>query len=156
MDSYTVKRTLPSDTSYRIMSECSFTILNQKDIIFNQYGCSGTIESKFQDEEKLSDWWFISDCAPHYDKVKGEEGNWLPNKIRTFNFINPTIIWGKMWGDDEKMYCHHYSDDFKRTPDEIYFKVTYKFISVDGEYAGEMKFDLMDEWKNCQKELGLR
>ncbi len=45
---------------------------------------------------------------------------------------------------------------FKRTPLSLILVINYKAISVDKEYTKTISYDILDSWKECQTELGLR
>ena len=45
---------------------------------------------------------------------------------------------------------------FQRTPEEIYYVVSYKFMSVDGEISNSIRYNILEQWKQYQTKIGLR
>lgn len=64
---------------------------------------------------------------------------WLPDSTRTFYF---SIF----------LLRKH----FERTPANVNFEFHYKIKGVDGEYENSETFDILEPWKQFQRELGLR
>ena len=74
---------------------------------------------------------------------------WKPKEDRILKFNIP----------NDAVYTYELSIgkfEFQRTPQQVIFALKYKAISVDGEYADIIRFDVKDSWKEYQKELGLR
>lgn len=84
----------------------------------------------------------------HRDKEK-----WLPGQTKSFDLTLSNTCWTPDFGLEEIAFPDF---TFERTPDKVEFIAAYKFVGIDGEYANEIKIDMLDLWKEHQTQIGLR
>lgn len=76
---------------------------------------------------------------------------WLHGDSLRFLFTLPQM------GDGASDACSPFSKrNFERTPNYIFLSVDLITVSVDQEFQETFRFDILDLWKDFQKELGLR
>ena len=71
---------------------------------------------------------------------------WLPNEQRKFNLLVKGSLFSYFFKNEE----------FKRTPEKLNLVIKYEAISVDKEYYKMGNWDILEHWKNYQKEINYR
>lgn len=111
-----------------------------------KFDAEGFIKVEFEDGSELR--------LPYYsggmyftDASKGKI--WQPNSVHKLKF------W-YLGQDRDRRTLDLPTSKFERTPIQCDFIFNYKAISVDGEYTDELRYDILDDWKQFQKVLGLR
>ncbi len=120
-----------------------FELKNNSNIPINTFYFNSAVEGVFSDGEKIKQ----DGTFDHYSNIISINKIWKPNEIRTFKIYLPNVPYN---------YNFFRKDYFERTPENI--GITFNFIArgVDGEFEETRGFNLLEEWKEYQTELGYR
>ena len=110
------------------------------------FDVEGYIEATFEDGEELR---LPTHSGGMYFSDASKEKIWQPNSIHKLKFWYLGI-------DRNRRTMDLRVSKFERTPVQCDFVFHYKAISVDGEYADEERFNILEQWRDFQGKVGLR
>ena len=120
-----------------------FELKNNSNIPINTFYFDSAIEGVFEDGEELKQ----DGTFDHYSEIININSTWKPGEIKTFQINLPNVPYN--YNFFKKQY-------FERTPKIVNITFTFKARGIDGEFEETQLYNLINEWKDYQTELGYR